>query len=285
MSSDRVSRAMKLRPSPSMVVALLSLFVALSGVSYAAVKLKANAVKTRNIKNKAVTGPKIGPNAVDASKVGDGTLTNADLAASARFSTQFDAAPAGGDLTGTFPAPLLGPNSVGSAEIAPDSVAASEITAGAVGVSELAASIPTARVTSTAALEQSTNSFNTLAFNSERYDVGSMHSNSTNNSRLTAPADGIYLVTAHVEWESNTTGTRTLTIRKNDVGAGTIARQEAPGDGLTGLSIATAVQLADNDFVEVEVRQDSGGDLDVNKSGEQSPEFSLTWLAPGPPIP
>lgn len=42
------------RPSPSMLVALLALFVALGGSSYAAVTLKANSVTSRTIRNGSV---------------------------------------------------------------------------------------------------------------------------------------------------------------------------------------------------------------------------------------
>ena len=270
---ENVSRIMRMRPSPSMAVALLALFVALSGISYAAVKLKANSVKTRNIKNSAVTGPKIAGNAVDSSKVAGSSLTNADLAASAQFDTQFDAATAGGDLTGTYPAPTLGANSV----------AANEITNGTVGIAEHSAAMPTTRVTHSTNQTFGSGGFEQLNFDTERYDVGAQHVGGSNNGRLTAQADGIYLATAHVEWDSNTTGTRTLSIRRNDVSSATVARHDTPGDGITGVSVATVVQLADNDYLEVEVRQDSGGNLAVRGgSSEASPEFTLTWLSPGP---
>jgi Collagen triple helix repeat (20 copies) len=47
------------RPSPAMVVALIALFVALAGTSYAAVKLPRNSVGTPQLKNGAVTPPKV----------------------------------------------------------------------------------------------------------------------------------------------------------------------------------------------------------------------------------
>jgi hypothetical protein len=49
------------------VVAALALFIALGGASYAALRLPKNSVSTRQIKNNAVTGPKIKTGAVDTS--------------------------------------------------------------------------------------------------------------------------------------------------------------------------------------------------------------------------
>lgn len=46
--------------------------------------------------------------------------------------------PAGGDLAGTFPNPLIGPDAVGAAEIQKDAVGAEEIQAKAVGTEEIA---------------------------------------------------------------------------------------------------------------------------------------------------
>jgi hypothetical protein len=54
----------RLRPTPALVVAFVALFAAMGGFSYAAVKMKPNSVKTKNIRNGAVTTPKLAPNAV-----------------------------------------------------------------------------------------------------------------------------------------------------------------------------------------------------------------------------
>ncbi len=49
------------RPSPALPIALLALFVALGGTVYAATQLPKNSVGTKQIKNKAVTRPKLDP--------------------------------------------------------------------------------------------------------------------------------------------------------------------------------------------------------------------------------
>lgn len=58
-----MTKTMKLRPSPALLVAFVALFVAMGGVGYSAIKLKKNAVKTKNIKDGAVTTPKLSADA------------------------------------------------------------------------------------------------------------------------------------------------------------------------------------------------------------------------------
>jgi hypothetical protein len=74
-----MSRFKPQRPSPSMVVALIALFVALGGTGYAAITLPKNSVGSKQIKKGAVTGAKVGKNAIDGSKVKNDSLTGADI--------------------------------------------------------------------------------------------------------------------------------------------------------------------------------------------------------------
>jgi hypothetical protein len=74
-----MNRLGRYRPTPSMVVALLALFVALGGGAYAAIKLPPNSVGSRQLKTSAVTRGKLAKNAVTGAKVKNGSLTGADL--------------------------------------------------------------------------------------------------------------------------------------------------------------------------------------------------------------
>lgn len=72
------------RPTPAMLVALLALFVALGGSSYAAVKISARdiqrgAVGTRAIANNAVRSADIHNATISGIDVKDDSLTNADI--------------------------------------------------------------------------------------------------------------------------------------------------------------------------------------------------------------
>ena len=64
-----------------MVVALLALFIALAGTSYAAIKLPANSVGTKAIKNGAIHRVDLAANAVDSARVADHTLLARDFKA------------------------------------------------------------------------------------------------------------------------------------------------------------------------------------------------------------
>ena len=163
-----------------------------------------------------------------------------------------------------------------------NSVGSSEVTNGSLGTGEFSRSIPAARVTRGSA-QSIPDSLNTsLAFDQERYDAGGVH-NATNNSRLTAPVTGIYAVTAQFTWGGSAgAGSRFAGLMKN--GSTLIARsQELPGDD--DENVTTQVRLAAGDYVEVQVLQTSGGSLSVTANGlaqQITPEFSMTWLAPGP---
>jgi hypothetical protein len=67
------------RPSPAMVVALVALFVALGGSSYAAITLKKNSVKSRNIANGQVKRIDIQDDAINSSKVEMFSLVSRDF--------------------------------------------------------------------------------------------------------------------------------------------------------------------------------------------------------------
>jgi hypothetical protein len=79
-----MTRLLSRRPSPAMLVALLALFVALGGSSYAAVKISARdiargAVGTRAIANNAIRSGDIHNATVSGIDVRDDSLTNADI--------------------------------------------------------------------------------------------------------------------------------------------------------------------------------------------------------------
>lgn len=81
----RVS-ARKFRPSPSMLVAMLALIVAMSGSAYAAVtingkNIKKGTVTSKQIKDKTITGTDIKNSTIGGVDVKGGTLTADKLAA------------------------------------------------------------------------------------------------------------------------------------------------------------------------------------------------------------
>lgn len=68
------------KPSPAMVVACISLFVALGGTSFAAMTLARNSVLSKHIKNGQIKRADLAANAVTGAKVANNALTGADVA-------------------------------------------------------------------------------------------------------------------------------------------------------------------------------------------------------------
>ena len=77
------------RPSASLVISCVSLFIAMGGTSYAVINLPANSVNTRQIRNGAVNAAKLHANSVSGSKVTNGSLTSADLSVATRSQVLF----------------------------------------------------------------------------------------------------------------------------------------------------------------------------------------------------
>lgn len=105
-----------------------------------------------------------------------------------------------------------------------------------------------------------------LSANSENYDNDSMHSTSTNNSRITAMTAGRYLVTFVVSFTANANGWRFVEVIKNGatVTRMTSSRPEATGTLATQLSGALTLVLSAGDYIQCRSYQNSGGALDVS---------------------
>lgn len=330
-------------PSPAMVVALIALFVAMGGTGYAALKLSANSVGTRQLKKGAVTTSKLHRGAVTGSQVASNSLTGAQINAStlgtvpnaanaahatnseqlgglgsglyqlscpggkavqilgsasesctdtvanatnatnasnaanatnashATNSDQLGASPASaylkgtdsittGDLGGTYSAPTLNTGSV---------------------VPSKFGTIPGVRARNSGGTNISDSTLTPLTFDTNDYDNDSMHSTSTNTSRLVAPIDGVYEVTGDVIWHPNATGTRVLYITKN--GSTDVAYTEVPVNSSgtdTGQQATTQVNLGAGDYVQLRAYQNSGSTIIISGLSDISPIFAMHWMGP-----
>lgn len=102
------------------------------------------------------------------------------------------------------------------------------------------------------------------------FDVGTMHDPVTNNTRLTVPSTGAgdYLLGGFADFAPSAGGTvRGVRFRKNGTTAQQYEGRAYPfASGVSLVYIWMIVTLANSDYVEMQVYQDSGGALDTNSS-------------------
>jgi hypothetical protein len=72
---------MSQRITPSLVISIIALMVALGGASYAAIQIPKNSVGTKQLKKNAVSAAKLKKNSVNSAKVRNGTLLRGDFKA------------------------------------------------------------------------------------------------------------------------------------------------------------------------------------------------------------
>jgi hypothetical protein len=231
------------------VMATVAVFLALGGAgAYATHEtifsddIVDGEVKTVDLGTTAVTNAKLGNNSVRTGKVVDNNLLGADL------------------LDGT--------------------VATADLANGAVTPAKFGAT-PAARVQKTGnqTIPHNTGSI-ALSFDQEDFDTANLHDNTTNNSRLTAPINGVYQVSAGVAWASNTVGTRVLDIVVNGPAGNDYAASYIPATGISPRQSTSAlVKLTAGQFVVAVAYQNSGSSVDTQPA--KSTFLAMTWVGTG----
>jgi hypothetical protein len=245
------------------VLGLVAIFITLSGTAYAVDGPLAgqNQVGSEDIIDAEVQNADLGTNSVSGSKVFPSTLTGSDVATSS--------------LTGSD----IGADSLTGSDIATGGVTSSEVADASLGTPDFATSIPAVRVTRTTGQGVANATRTTLNFTQDRYDTADMHSTSSSLFLLRAPVDGIYEISAHIRWTQGfLSGGAYIELIQNSFTV--LAREENPQD--YALSISTMAKLAAGDDVRAVVYQNSGATQTIAKNNPSSPEFAMTWLAPGP---
>jgi hypothetical protein len=276
---------MKFVPRHGTVVAYLALFCALSTGAYAAVKLPANSVTSKQIKKDAVTGVKVKDGSLGLADFAKGQLPGGSAAGApgpkGDSGPKGDAGPQGpkGDTGPQGPAGKDGkdgkdatlgkmPGVVVSGMFIPDATHPDKLKVCAYGSS----SVPTGDAEKTIAWEhmppQSADGF------TETTDC-------TNGYGLIVPRDGVYAVALNFMWTYNSAGNRTAGVKVvRASGAEYVAesRVAAVNGTETAQSVSGLVRLAKGDRIQTYVIQNSG--YYVSAIGDHRTSLSVQFIAP-----
>lgn len=246
-----MKRAMKARPSPSMAVAMLALFISLGGSAVAVqtskqkkVKVPANSVGAKQLKEGAVTESKLAPAAVTARAVRD--------------------------------------NSLGSSKIEDNAIGTSELQNQTVNSIKLAR-FPGASAERISGLTVGGSAVQ-IDYDVEVFDYENNMYSGADPAKLVAPRDGIYQVTAGVMWQAEA-GTRSLTlvVERADLSCTCefdAVTTPAAASGTTSQTITSMIDLEAGDKVWVSA-DSTGDDGSTDIVNTRRPRLTMVWNAPG----
>lgn len=119
-----------------------------------------------------------------------------------------------------------------------------------------------------------------VAWNAEDFDTNTYHDNATNNSRLTVPSTGKYLVAANVIWDTNAGGLRRIGFMVNATTDYVINEFGPISSGQLVYVAATAIlNLTAGDYVQCMVTQTTTAAGDIYMVGGTSKSsFQISYL-------
>lgn len=124
-----------------------------------------------------------------------------------------------------------------------------------------------------------------VQFDLEHHDTHSLHSTSSNTSRITIPTNwgGTYLVGACVQWALNTdpTNRRHAEIRRD--GVTKIVDIEGPPDsaGYCTQQLTTTWHALESQYIELLVYQETGSPVNVQNDAEAGTHFWAHFIGDG----
>jgi hypothetical protein len=170
---------------------------------------------------------------------------------------------------------LLFPNSDGTSNQA-------LVTDGSGNLSFATINKPGVLLTKSAAQSISNTTWTLVSWDQEQYDTDTMHDNTTNNTRITIKTAGVYLFTFSGEWAVNSTGVRLAAFSVNSGQRIVQSLSPATSDSRGAFNLSMIRKLAVNDYVEVSVYQNSGGNLNLVHTNppESQTQFAAQMIGP-----